>query len=121
MMKVAFPVGKENGTGQNVAEHFGPSPYFLVLWAGEKANASIKNTSTHFGGDKMPVELLAEKGVGAIVCCGMGPKAVQMCREHSIDVYFAPKGTSVEEAFILHLEGKLRKAKEGDGCESHSH
>jgi len=120
-MKVAFPVGKENGTEQLVAEHFGPSPYFLVLWAGGKAKALIMNTSTHFGGDKMPIELLAEKGVDTIVCCDMGPKAVQMCAKHSIGVYFAPKGTSVEEAFILHLDGKLRQAKEGDGCESHSH
>jgi len=140
-MKVAFPVGKESGTEQPVAEHFGPSPYFLVFCAGGKAKASmtnfqrnlsaveranaisttIRNTSTHFGGDKMPVELLAEKGVDSIVCCDMGPKAVQMCAKHSIDVYFAKAGASVEEAFALHLQGKLKKAVEGDGCESHSH
>ena len=120
-MKVAFPVGKENGTGQLVAEHFGPSPYFLVLWMGGKAKASIRNTSTHFGGSKMPVELLAEKGVDTIICCDMGPKAVEMCRKHSIEVYFSPAGSSVEESFRLLSEGKLRKAKEGDGCESHSH
>jgi len=120
-MKVAFPVGKENGVEQIVAEHFGPSPYFLVLLKGGKEGAPIKNTSTHFGGDKMPVELLAENGVGTIICRGMGPKAVQMCEKHSIGVYFVPEGTGVGEAFALYLEGKLRKAKEGDGCESHSH
>lgn len=120
-MKVAFPVGKENDISQQVAEHFGPSPYFLVLWMGGKAKAQVKNTSTHFGGNKMPVELLAKKGVDTIICCDMGPKAVEMCGKHSIEVYFAPAGTSVEEAFRLLLEGKLRKAKVGDGCKSHSH
>ena len=120
-MKVAFPVGKETGTEQPVAEHFGTSPNFLVLWMGGKAKASIKNTSTHFGGSKMPVELLAEKGVGTIVCRSIGQNAVRMCKMHSIDVYFAPEGASVEEAFRLLLEGKLRKAVEGDGCKEHLH
>ena len=120
-MKIAFPVGKETGASQQVALHFGPSPWFLVLDGNGRELAAVKNTSTHFGGNKMPVELLAENGIGAIICCDMGPKAVEMCRRHSMAAYFAPVGASVQEAFALYVDGKLKKAGEGDGCKSHVH
>ncbi|MFA6489626.1 MAG: NifB/NifX family molybdenum-iron cluster-binding protein [Candidatus Micrarchaeia archaeon] len=119
-MKIAFPVEKESGAEQEVSLHFGPSPWFAVMGGDGKAGSPIKNTSAHFGGSMMPVELLAGQGVKAIICCDMGPKAVEMCEKFAVEAYFVPAGTTVREAFAMHAAGKLAKAKNGDGCKSHS-
>lgn len=118
-LKIAFPIEKEGGTEQKVSLHFGPSPYFLLLGGNGEVASLLKNTSAHFGGGKMPPEFLKENGVGKVVCCDMGPKAVEMCAELGIEVYFVSEGASVGEAFTFLGQGKLRKVGLGDGCESH--
>lgn len=116
-MKIALPVMEKEA--ENVSLHFGPSPYFLLFDENGKEAGVLENKSSHFGGAKLPPEFLRENGVDCVICCDMGPNAVQMCSKLGIEVHFAQPGSGVEEALTLFRQGKLRKAGEGDGCESH--
>ncbi|MFA4983457.1 MAG: NifB/NifX family molybdenum-iron cluster-binding protein [Candidatus Micrarchaeia archaeon] len=116
-MKIALPVTDKEA--KNVSLHFGPSPYFLLFDENGKEEGILGNESSHFGGAKLPPAFLKENGVGCVICCDMGPNAVQMCSKLGIEVRFAQPGASVKETLLLFKEGKLRKASDGDGCESH--
>lgn len=116
-MKIAIPVAENDK--EKVALHFGPSPYFLLFDENGKEAGVLENKSSHFGGAKLPPEFLKENGVDCVICCDMGPNAVKLCSRLGIRVHFVPCGAGVEEALLLFRQGKLRKAGEGDGCESH--
>jgi len=106
MTKVAFPIDGIN-LESVVVEHFGRAKNFLVYDTdGDKYH--IYENPEAAGEETLPPNFLHEKDVQAVVCFGLGHRAVGLFKELNIDVYKADSGTVCEnlEAF---KEGELAR------------
>lgn len=113
-MKYAIPVEGTKGWDEAVCPHFGRAEYYAI-WDNETNKlTTIRNESSHFGGYGMPAEFLATKA-NAILCSGIGNRAIALCNELGLGVYVGAKGT-VKDTIELFKKGQLTQASETDGC-----
>ena len=101
-MRVAIPC--ENN---RVAQHFGRCPGYAIfdIEEGKIIKKEIIANPGHEPGF-LP-KFLAEKGVQKIICCGIGPRAVQLFESLGIEVIAGVEG-NIEEAIREFIEGKLK-------------
>jgi len=66
-----------------------------------------------------PLETLDNKGIDAVVCGGMGARAVQKLNEGEIRVYRA-SAELVEEIIKTYKEDKLEEIAVDNACINHS-
>ena len=118
-MKICIPTVGNGGLDDIVGEHFGRvSTYTLVNLDTEEVKV-VSNTSHHKGGYGNPPEIMAKEGVNAMVCQGLGRRAISMFEGFGITVYIGASGT-VRNAVYTFKKGKLQKASESDGCGKHA-
>ncbi|HDN50365.1 MAG: dinitrogenase iron-molybdenum cofactor biosynthesis protein [Thermoplasmata archaeon] len=119
-MKVAFPTMGNGGMDELVGEHFGRVPTYTIVDTETEEVTVIPNTSVHMGGEGDPPEIMARQGVTAMICRGIGRKAIALFQELGIDVYCGAAGT-VRDSLDAFKSGHLEKAGIGDACESHTY
>ncbi len=113
-MKYAIPSKSNTGLNDFVEEHFGRALYFTI-WDEETDSISVvANQSNHFGGTKMPAEFLSEYSQ-AIVCSGIGTKAIQLCQTINMKVFVGASGT-IQETIEKIKAKELQEATATDGC-----
>ena len=118
-MKICIPTIGEKGLDDNVGEHFGRVPTYTIVNLDTDEVKVVPNISHHMGGQGNPPEIMAREGVNAMICQGLGRRAITMFEELGIDVYIGASGT-VKDVIIAFKEGKLQKASEGDACGQHA-
>ena len=79
----------------------------------------IANTSEHMGGQGYPPEIMAREGVNAMVCRGLGRRAIMMFEELGIDVYIGASGT-VKDVIDAFKQDRLQKANIDNACGQHA-
>jgi predicted Fe-Mo cluster-binding NifX family protein len=109
----------KNALDNIVGEHFGRVPTYTIVDLDTNEVKVIPNTSEHTGGQGYPPEIMAKEGVNAMVCRGLGRRAIAMFEEMGIDVYIGASGT-VKDAVEAFKQGTLQKASEGDACAQHA-
>lgn len=113
-MKYAIPVIDNNDRNSLVGEHFGRVPFYGI-WDEETDTLEIiPNKSNHFGGVGLPAEFLATKSE-AIICRGIGRKAIELCNQLGVALFVEATGT-IQETIDLLKSGKLKRADQNDGC-----
>ncbi len=117
-MKVVIPTNSNKGLNDNVAEHFGRCDTYTFL--DEKGNVIgiIDNTSEHMGGTGLPPELMKKQGADVLLCKGLGPRALNLCKELGIEVYVCQAKT-VKGMFEMWKNNRIKKAGFDDVCEEH--
>ena len=117
-MKIVIPTNGKRGLDDTVAEHFGRCNTYTFL--DEKGNVAeiIDNTSEHMGGSGLPPELMKKHGANILLCKGLGPRALNLCKQLGIDVYVCQAKT-VKEIFEIWKTKKIKKANFEDVCEEH--
>lgn len=105
-------------TSENVCQHFGRAPYFLIFDEQSGECEVLENSSEHMGGTGKPPELIASKGADVMVCFGLGPKAIQMLSSYGIRTYVGASGT-VEDALRQWNDGLLHRADMDNACKEH--
>lgn len=117
-MKLVIPTNSKKGLDDKIAEHFGRC--FTYTFLNEKGEIIeiIDNISEHMGGDGLPPELMKKHGANVLLCRGLGPRAINLCKELGIDVYVYEANT-VRDIFNLWQSNKLKKAGVEDSCEQH--
>jgi len=117
-MKIVIPTNGKRGLDDTVAEHFGRCETYTFL--GEKGNVVeiIDNTSEHMGGSGLPPELMKKYEANVLLCKGLGPRALNLCKQLGIDVYVCQAKT-VKEIFEIWKTKKIKKANFEDVCEEH--
>jgi predicted Fe-Mo cluster-binding NifX family protein len=113
-MKICVPSCR-GGLDDFVCEHFGRADSFTIYDTETGEVEIVRNTSEHFGGFGRPPELIRAKGVDAVICSGMGAKAIALFKSFGIKVYMGATGT-VRDAIEQFLAGKLVEADEAMGC-----
>lgn len=117
-MKIVIPTDSKKGLDDAVAEHFGRCNTYTFLDETGKVLDIIDNTSEHMGGTGLPPELMKKHGADVLLCKGLGPRAITLCRELEIDVYVYQANT-VKEIFDVWKSGGVKKAGSEDACEAH--
>jgi predicted Fe-Mo cluster-binding NifX family protein len=117
-MKIVIPTESEKGLEDNVAEHFGRCQTYTFLDEKGRLLEIIDNESEHMGGLGLPPELMKKHGASVLLCRGLGPRALDLCKELRIEVYVADI-KSVKKIFDEWKNNKIKKADTEDICEQH--
>jgi predicted Fe-Mo cluster-binding NifX family protein len=117
-MRIVIPTDGRRGLDDAVAEHFGRCNTYTFVDDDGRVVEIIDNTSEHMGGSGLPPELMKRHGAGVLLCRGLGPRALDSCRQLGIDVYVCQAST-VKEIFGLWKNKGVKKAGLGDVCEEH--
>lgn len=95
--RVAIPTEQPGGIDAARSDHFGHCPVFTVVDLDSDQGVVdvrlLANGSHEAGGCLVPVRILQEAGVDAIVVAGMGARPMQGFVEAGITVYFASRET----------------------------
>lgn len=110
-MKIAVSSMSKN-IDSNVADVFGRCPYFVIA---EVENKKIKETKAienqnidqMTGAGVSTAQLMAEKDVNVVITKNIGPRAMDVLKQFSIEVYIG-KGV-VKDALQEFVDGKLKK------------
>ena len=97
-MRIAIPTNSPGGEEAERSDHFGHCDVFTVVDLGDDSvvhNVEIIPNGDHAkGGCLVPVKILQDAGVEAIVVGGMGAKPMQGFTQAGITVYFANRDTA---------------------------
>ncbi len=116
-MKLCIP-SYRGGLDDYVCEHFGKAESFTIYDTESGEVKVLRNTSEHFGGVGRPPELIKAAGADAVICSGMGARAIALFKSYGIKVYMGASGT-VRDAIEQFTAGKLVEADEAMGCTHH--
>lgn len=117
-MKIVIPTNDRKGLEDVVSEHFGRCQTYTFLDKKGKVLEIIDNTSEHMGGVGLPPELMKKHGADILLCNGLGPRAINLCKDLGIDVYVCHVNT-VKEAFEMWKNNEIKKASLENVCEEH--
>ncbi|MBU2541649.1 MAG: NifB/NifX family molybdenum-iron cluster-binding protein [Candidatus Omnitrophica bacterium] len=119
-MKICIPIETKEGIKAKVNAHFGSAPYFLIYDTDKNTFEIINNSDNHhMHGMCHPLKALDKKGIDAVVCAGMGARAVSKLNEGGISVYRV-RAETVEEIIKRYKEGRLEEITVENACIDHS-
>ena len=119
VMKVCIPTMGKRGLDEQVGEHFGRVPTYTIVDTETKEVTVIDNTSEHMGGRGYPPEIIAKTGTQAMLCSGLGRRAIAMFEDLGIMVYVGANGT-VMDTLTMFNEGQLQPATDANACKQHA-
>lgn len=90
-----------------VDERFGRAPFFLIIEDGLSEIIENPNLSAEGGAGIQTAQMLADKGVEAVIAGSFGPKAYQTLDAAGIRMY-SGSGMTVSEALELLKTNKLK-------------
>jgi len=118
-MKICIPTETSEGMGAQVYGHFGSAPYFALYDTDKDTVEFIDNSNQHHShGTCHPMAALAGIPLSAVVCGGMGARAVQKLNEAGIKAYMATPGTVADIAAVF-AKGGLKEITVEGACEGH--
>ena len=117
-MKVTIPTMDDLGLASVVCAHFGQTPFFVTVDTETDKVETMANDGQHHGEGRTPAEILVDAGAEAVVCSGMGRRAIQMFQDAGVQVFMGAAGT-VQETLSALKEGKLVSATEDGACPGH--
>ncbi len=120
-MLLAVPSDSPGGLAAQISGHFGHCDLFTLINIQEGKIASVDtvaNLEHGAGGCVAPVNLLRDKGVGAIVVGGLGARPMQAFAAAGIAVYYADQAalSKVEAAVSGMLAGKFPQMRPEQTC-----
>jgi len=120
-MKVALPITADNGLQSLLYGHFGSAPYYAIYDTQQTTLNIIANTNQeHQYGQCRPSYNLGELGVAAVLCRGMGQRALVNLNGMGMRVFFC-EATVVAEALRDFGSGKLRELDFSTACNHREH
>ena len=100
-MKLCIPTLSADGNKSEVKEHFGSAPCFGIYDTHSSTLEFIENSNAHHShGMCQPTAALSELNIEAVVCGGMGARALQQLNQQGIKAFKAPTGT-VEQLIAM--------------------
>lgn len=120
-MKICIPTLHGTGVDDEVCEHFGSAPYFTILdTEGSEPEVIPSGNAAHTHGTCHPLSQLAGRGFEAMVCGGMGRRALEMIQSQGFKVYKA-RQRSVTDTMTALAAGELTEMDATHACGGHGH
>ena len=119
-MKICIPIESDQGLKSNVYGHFGSAPGYMLCDIESGNNQFIANANEHHEhGTCNPIRILQKVRFEAVVCGGMGIRAVQLLNQSGVKV-LRSGSTSVEEVIKDYKNGKLEELTVELSCKEHN-
>jgi predicted Fe-Mo cluster-binding NifX family protein len=117
-----MPTVEGTGLGARLSGHFGSAPYFTVVESDTGRTQVIENAhARHEHGQCRPTRSLEGLGVEAVVCRGLGRRALSVLSGEGITVLVTEAAT-VAEAMKAFGAGRAIPLDEAHACQGgHSH
>ncbi len=118
--RIAVPSNGTGGLNSTRSGHFGHCDVFTLI---DVENGNIKNESKvsnqehEHGGCMVPVNLLANQNVDAIVVGGIGRRPLEGFAQVGIDVYFDSVNPHVKTVVEHLIADKLEKISPDQACD----
>ena len=120
-MKLCIPTEDSGGLDARVCAHFGSAPFFTVVDTESEVIELLNNQNvSHSHGDCNPVSSIDSQKVDAVVCGGLGKRALMRLQQSGFEVYLS-RSQSVREVVAEQKAGTLHKARVEEACGGHSH
>jgi predicted Fe-Mo cluster-binding NifX family protein len=118
-MKICLPTETDRGLDALLYGHFGSAPYFTIADT-ETGTLEVRDNQgrVHAHGACHPVGAIEGLGVQAVVCGGMGLRALQKLEESGLEVYRS-EAVTVGEALREIKEGRAEKLTADGACRHH--
>ena len=119
MVRVAIPSEGNGGLDGRRAGHFGHCDVFTCIDVedGQIQAVHILPNQEHVqGGCMVPVQLLAQKGVNAIVVGGIGMRPLMGFKQMGIDVFHDGERREIRPVVEDFAAGKLMQIKDDQVC-----
>ncbi len=118
-MKLCIPTIGTEGLAAAVSEHFGSAPCFTIYDTDLNSVNIIENKNiNHSHGACQPLRALSGQDIDAVVCGGMGARALINLNQGGIRAYLGQKGT-VQEIVTAFAEGNLPELTPANACSQH--
>jgi predicted Fe-Mo cluster-binding NifX family protein len=115
-MRLCLPTVHDLGHTALLSEHFGSAPYFTFVDSESGATEVIPNHhAEHTAGSCDAARTIAGYGVDAVLCLGLGRRALANLGAAGIPVFFADVGT-VSGAVEAFTAGRLRRMDAQSAC-----
>jgi predicted Fe-Mo cluster-binding NifX family protein len=114
-MRLCIPTMNERGLEAPLSAHFGSAPYYTVVETGTGTVEVVGNPrAEHEHGHCNPVAAIADLAPDAVVCMGLGRRALDRLQSAGIQVFQA-RATQVAQAVSQFESGELSPFA-ADGC-----
>lgn len=119
-MKIAIPTLGRQGMEDQVCPHFGRAPTFTLVDTDASTSTVeiLDNVAEHFGGMGKTPSLLRDARADAVLCSGVGPRAINMFEDMGIRVYVGASGT-VQSTIKAFMANMLEEATDENACARH--
>jgi predicted Fe-Mo cluster-binding NifX family protein len=118
-MRICIPTETDEGNDACVHAHFGSAPVFTIYDTHSNELEYLKNTDhQHIHGMCQPLAALEGRSVDAVICTGMGARAVQRLNNGGVKTYRA-RGKTVQEVLRRHQEQALEEITVHNACMDH--
>ncbi len=120
-MLVCVPTSNNAGMEGVVHEHFGSAPFFTLYNTESESCEVIENRNAHHShGTCHPMNQLTKFKIDAIVCSGMGRRAVETLKTAGIRA-MVTKADNVKEAISQLADGVAQDIDPATACRGHGH
>lgn len=115
-MRLCIPTTEETGLDARLSPHFGSAPFYTVAdTASRSLSVLVNDHARHAHGQCEPTRSLTTQGIEAVVCRGLGRRALTGLRELGISVLITEAHT-VGQALKDFDARKLHPLAEEDAC-----
>jgi predicted Fe-Mo cluster-binding NifX family protein len=122
-MKIAITAETDQGLASPVAQHFGHSPYFVLVEVQDGVVSAADSLANPFAESHEPgqiPEFIAAQGAVVMISGGMGGRAIGFFREAGVQTATGAAGT-VEDALQAYLKGTMAGAAPCAESVAHGH
>ena len=118
-MKICIPTETDMKKQAKVYSHFGSAPYFTIYDTEKDDCETVDNSNQHHDhGTCHPHRVLVSKKINAVVCSGMGKRAIEKLNEAGIRAYIA-SGDNVLEVIDNYRTNELVEMTSENACHRH--
>jgi predicted Fe-Mo cluster-binding NifX family protein len=119
-MRICIPIADDGGLDSRLHDHFGSAPFFALADTDSGAVEVVRNTGNHGGhGRCRPIAQVDVDRTDAVVCQGMGKRALASVREEGLEVWITSAHT-VRNAIAEAYAGKLERLSAHTACGGHA-
>ena len=119
-MKICIPTIDNEKQLSQVCDHFGSAPYFTIYDFAADAYETVNNTGhDHEHGMCHPMNNLTVKNIDAVICKGLGGRALLKLKDGGIKVLRTNQST-VKDIVDGFAENKLEEIDPENACQNHS-
>jgi predicted Fe-Mo cluster-binding NifX family protein len=107
--RIAIPVGGSKSLDEEIYEHFGHAPYFVLVDIENKIVVNVETITNEAAEEHSPGDvpsLLASRGVNVVIVRGMGKRAEDYFKELGITVIRGAEG-KIKDIIQHYIENKL--------------